>query len=124
MAKTGGKWLKSLLASTNTAKSDIAGINEGLKEEVQAAVERHQLNKKVFSVIAKLDRMEPEQLRAWLDTFDQYLELSGLQSRAEAVQPMEFEEGDEATPSEENATGEARGGNVRGFPAPKSVSAE
>lgn len=115
--------LRSLMSKARSAEKDMGEINGGLREEIAQAVEKHGLHKKVFSTIRALDKMEPEKLREWLDTFEHYLDISGLEKRAESVQPMEF--GEEGETAEEDAGAEqGHRRTVRAFPSPGSVAAE
>jgi len=117
--------LRSLMSKARSAEKDMGEINGGLREEIAQAVEKHGLHKKVFSTIRALDKMKPEKLREWLDTFEHYLDISGLEKRAESVQPMEFGEGEEGETAEEDAGAEqGHRRNVRAFPPPGSVAAE
>ena len=75
--------LRSLMASARSTKADIAEIAGNFGEEVKAAVENNHLNRKVFRQITALDRMEPEKLKLWLEDFEHYLDISGLQARAD-----------------------------------------
>jgi hypothetical protein len=122
------KRLKSLLSKARAASADVSSINGTLREEIGVAVEKHGLHKKVFSTIRALDRLEPEKLREWLDTFEHYVDISGLAKRAEDVQPMQFGEGEgeteEAEPEEDAGDEQGHRRNIRDFPKPNSVAAE
>ncbi len=52
--------------------------------------------------------MEPEKLKRWLEDFEHYLDISGLQARADSAPDLALGEED----------------NVKPFPAPTSVAAE
>lgn len=100
--------LLSLISSSRSAKNDVAEISGGLGSEIKEAVEKNHLNRKVFRQIVALDRMEPEKLKRWLEDFEHYLDISGLQARADSAPDLALGEED----------------NVKPFPAPTSVAAE
>jgi hypothetical protein len=120
------KRLKSLLSKARAASADVASINGTLREEIGVAVEKHGLHKKVFSTIRALDKLEPEKLREWFDTFQHYWDISGLAKRSESVEPMQFDpaDGDEDEPEEDAGAEQGHRRNVRPFPSPGSVAAE
>lgn len=115
--------LKGLLADARAVKKDVDELVNGHREQIANAVEKQHLDKDVFGTLKKLDRKEPEKLRTWLDTFEYYLDISGLKKRADSVTPMQFGPGEEGDGEEESGAQPARG-NVRAFPAPGSVTAE
>jgi len=115
--------LLSLMASARAAKKDIAGISGSLGSEIKQAVENNHLNKKVFRDLCKLDRMEPEELKLYLEDFEHGLDISGLQARADSVQTMDLGDGDGDGEDEGDEGGKKRG-KVTPFPAPASVAAE
>src|SRR5579859_92154 len=103
---------ESLMATARGAKKDIAEISGSLGEQIKTAVENNHLNRKVFRQIVALDRMEPATLRRWLEDFEHYLDISGLQARADSAPELPI-------------AGEEDGeDNVKPFPSPTSVAAE
>lgn len=112
-----GKKLKELLAAKKRASDDISEIAGGVGAKIAEAVETKNLNKRVFGMVARLDRLPPEKLVIDLDDLDHYLDVSGLRDRAAKAPrlPMdgEKEEGDDDAET-----------NVRSFPAPRGVAAE
>jgi uncharacterized membrane protein len=111
------------MGQARTAKADAKEITSALADAIKTAAEKHHLHKKVFRQMVALDRMEPEELRHYLDTFDHYLDISGLQGRAEAVQPMNFE-GEKGGEDEDGEASDRPKGTVAAFPKPTSVAAE
>jgi hypothetical protein len=110
------KKLVSLLADARKSYKEQRSISGELGAMIKDAAEHHALHRGVFGTITKLDRMEPEKLRDWLDNFDYQLEASGLLKRAEAVQPLDldgFAETDERPDT-----------NVSKFPGPSGLAAE
>lgn len=125
--------LKSILASARKTKADVDEIVGTHREQIANAVEKHHLHKGVFATIKRLDRMEPEKLAEWLSCFDHYLDISGLEARADSVermalgdQPGDAEAGEETGETEPEPAGRRRaaGGNVRAFPQPSGEAAE
>lgn len=113
--------LKTLMAAARSTNKEVAELTGTLAQKIAVAVENDHLHKKAFGVIRMLDKMEPEKLADFLDCFDHYLDISGLEKRAESVARMDFGPGEEA--SEASAEPKPRE-NVRAFPAPRSVAAE
>lgn len=114
------KKLRSLLASARSTKADVDEIVGGHRSEIADAVERNFLHKGVFATIKRLDRMEPEKLAEWRDTFDHYWDISGLDDRAKSAPAMQFEEVDDVD-NQESGKGAK---NVKPFPQPRSEAAE
>lgn len=87
-----GAKLKGLmieLAELETRKDRSVGAIRG---RIADAVKNDHLHKGVFAWIRKLDKMEPEELAVWLDTFEAYLDGSGVMERAESVPGLPIEE--------------------------------
>lgn len=109
--------LRSLMAAARSATKDIASVNGTIRERIGNAKEHDHLHTGVFSLIRKLDRMEPEDLAEYLQTMVVYLDSSGLNDRAAKVVRMEFGPGDDDEDGEPE-------GNVRAFPKQTAVAAE
>ena len=113
------KRLKDLMKSKRLAGQNVAEINGNIGQAIREASEKHHLHKGAFGWICRLDRLEPEKLRDWLDHFEYMLDASGLRGRSEAVMKMpgmdanqasEKKDGDE----EDDGVSDA---NVAKFPA-------
>lgn len=89
------KKLRTLLASTRSAKQDINEITSTLGNEVKQAIENNHLHRRAFGIVRGLDRLEPEQLAETLDCLDHYLDISGLRDRAASAPRMEMGEAEE-----------------------------
>lgn len=111
--------LKSLMSTARSAQKNINEISGGLGSEIKQAVEKNHLHRKAFTVIRQLDRMEPEKLADFLDCFEHYLDISGLQDRANQVQRMDLRDGEEGEDGEE-----VDKSNVQPFPKQTAVAAE
>ena len=93
--------LKKLLASHRAAKRDSAQIAQALGAEIKEAVSNNHLHGGAFKLVAKLDKMEPEELSLFMDHFEHYYVSAGLEKRANSVMRMDLPEGDEAEGEEE-----------------------
>ena len=93
--------LKKLLASHRAAKRDSAQIAQALGAEIKEAVTNNHLHGGAFKLVAKLDKMEPEELSLFMDHFEHYYVSAGLEKRASSVMRMDLPEGDEAEGEEE-----------------------
>lgn len=95
------KDLQNLLRQCKGHEKNIAEYVGSLREKIGNAVEKKHLHKGAFATIRKLDKMEPEQVAAWLDHFNHYLDVSGIQKRADDAPALDLEgekdegEGDE-----------------------------
>lgn len=96
----------NLLRRCKSAQSQISELSGTMGEAIAKAVEENHLHRGAFGVIRKLDKMEPEKLRAFLLHFEHYLNVSGLQKRADDAPelPMADAEGEK-----DEAKGEAEG---------------
>lgn len=119
--------LKSLLNSGAKMKEDVNTLTADHAAEVREAVEKFNLKKSPFGVVKKLWRMEAENLRDWLDSFNHMLDVSGLSEKAASAPPLpigetdaEEEEQPDGSPEQETR----RGRNVKPFPKPTAVSTE
>lgn len=104
--------LVNLMKMKRGAKKDTGEINGRVGEAIASAAENHNLHRKAFSVIMTLDNMEPEKIADFLDHFNYYLDISGINKRAESVMRMNMGEG--ADPDDDGESAET---NVTKFPA-------
>lgn len=111
------KKLRSLMADCRSAYKDSREINGEIGAKIKDAVENENLHKKAFATIRSLDRMEPEKLADFLDTFEYYLDISGLKDRAAKVMKMDFDD-------DGQGEGAPKSGSVTPFPTPKGEAAE
>jgi len=74
--------LKKLMSECRSATADMDELRSGIGGKISAAVEKENLNKKMFGWIRQLDNMTPEKLAANLDDFNHMLDISGLNARA------------------------------------------
>lgn len=107
-----GSKLKNLMAAKRSAKKDTAEIAGQLGQMIRDAVENNHLHRKAFGTIVMLDNMEPEKVLDFLDHFNYYLDVSGIQKKAEAAPRLPMGDG----PGEEGEE-ESEGDNVHKFPA-------
>lgn len=101
------KKLRELMASVRRTRNETTEIAGQLGSEIKQAVEKNFLNRKVFRTICTLDKMEPEAIRDWLDDFQHYLDISGIEKRASEVQPLGLR--GEGTEDDGEDAGEAAG---------------
>jgi hypothetical protein len=87
--------LKKLLGTHRAAVRDAAQIAQALGSELKEAQKNHHLHLGAFKLAAKLDKMEPEELRSFMDHFDYYYDASGLKKRADSVQRLPMGDDDE-----------------------------
>lgn len=87
-----GPKIKKLMASKRRAAQDTSQINGDVGQEIKNARKDENLHTGAFGWTCRLDKLEPEALRNWLDHFFFYLDISGLQARAEAVQVLPLDE--------------------------------
>lgn len=95
--------LVKLLKACKGHEKNIAEYVGSLREKIGYAVEKKHLHKKAFGWIRQLDKMESEDVAALLDHFNHYLDVSGIQKRADDAPALDLEakeddaEEDEAT---------------------------
>lgn len=116
------KALTVLLKNSRSTAAEVASLTGTMREKIAYAKEKQNLHTGAFAVIKKLDKMEPEALRLFMDHFDHMFEISGLRARAESVHPMDFQEDEGSAEDEEPAKEPPT--NVKPFPTPGSVAAE
>jgi len=116
--------LRSLIATARKAGNDIAEINGTYRAEVAQAVNNDSLNKKAFSQIVKLSKMENEDIRRWKEDFDYMFEAAGLQERMDSAPALPMGEQGEDDSDESAGAEQGHRRNVRPFPKPGSVAAE
>ena len=103
-----GAKMKKLMALRRRTKQDVDTINGEFGSELKAAYEADNLHRGAANWIFRLDRLEPEALREWMDNFEYLLDVSGLKKRAESVMRMPLEGEEE--------------GNVATFPGRKEAA--
>jgi hypothetical protein len=113
--------LKSLCATNRRVKQNVAEMAGELGSEIKEIVEKFGTDRAALRMFLKADGMEPERLRRFRDDFLYLFDAGGLNKRADAVQPMPFEE-----PGEDEGVGgdPPKERNVAPFPRPSSVPAE
>jgi hypothetical protein len=98
--------LKKLLAAKRSTKKDVGELNGTLGQLLREAQENHNLHRKAFAVAHTLDMMENEKIRDFLDHLEYYLDISGIQKRADSVMKMDLSgeegEGDDDDDGESN----------------------
>lgn len=104
--------LVNLMKAKRGAAKDTGEINGRVGEMIASAVENQHLHRKAFGTIMQLDRMEPEKVADFLDNFHYYLDISGIQKRADSVMKMDLPRETKA----EGEAGEPAGSNVSKFP--------
>lgn len=129
-----GVKLKQLLAADRRADHDIGELVGQRGEAIAQAVEKHNLNKRVYGIIKKLDRLPPEKLKIDLDDLEHMLDASGLRERAESAPSFddvadagaggEDDDQNESEADEEEQTKAARRKVARAFPMPHGQAAE
>jgi hypothetical protein len=108
--------LAKLMKAKRAAKKDTAEISGGLGNLIAAAIENDHLHRLAFNMICRLDTMENEKIADFLDAFGHYLDISGIEKRADSVMRMDLgKPGDGEEEAEEEETDEPT--NVHGFPA-------
>lgn len=112
------KKLRALMASHRTAREEVSEVSGGLGTEVKNAVKNDYLNAPVFRLIMQLDRKTPEKLRDFLDDLQHYLDISGLEKRAQDVQPLDLRDRNGSGEEEGDAEGDQSG---EGMPAGASA---
>lgn len=99
-----GNKLKKLMASKRAATKDASEINGQIGSEIKSAIENDNLHRGAFSFICRLDRMEPEALRNFMDHFEYLYDASGLKKRADSVMRMPLEDGEEGEEGDDKVT--------------------
>ncbi len=85
---------KDLVALLRACKGHERNIQEyvgSLREKIGYCVEKKHLHKKAFGWCRQLDKMESEDVAALLDHFHHYLDVSGIQKRADDAPGLELE---------------------------------
>ena len=83
-----------LLKSQRAAQGDMDEIRGNMGAEMKAAVEKDNLDKKMFGWVKQLDRMSPEKLAYHLPNLMLYIEHADLEKRAAEAPPLDMSEGD------------------------------
>lgn len=84
-ATIGRTKLQELLKECRAAQNDIDTARGEMGNSIAQATEEYHLNKKAFALIRKLDKMEPEKLRSFMDDFEAYFVMAGLLKRRESA---------------------------------------
>lgn len=84
---------KSLLKKVEAHYKDGQAAAGGAGELISNASEYHHLHKKAFSVFRQLNRMSPEKLADFLDHFDYYRDIGGLDEIAASAPRFDVIEG-------------------------------
>ncbi len=88
----GPKKLTDLMKACRGYEADMDTSRDGRGQAIAQAVEKDGLDRKVFSLIRRLDKLSPEKLAAWHDTFTDYFVKSGLLRRAESAPSMNLDQ--------------------------------
>lgn len=80
--------LINLLNGHAAAKRKTMNISTEIGKQIAAAVETKYLNRKVFAALTRIWKLEPAELRDWLDVWEDCLDKSGLKARAESAPPL------------------------------------
>lgn len=83
--------LNGLMRSCANFKADADSATGSMREKIAYAVEHNHLNKQVFALIRRLDKLEPEKLLTFLEDLELYLDFSGLNDRADSVGKLPLE---------------------------------
>jgi hypothetical protein len=105
-----GPKLKRLLKNQRTGQDDMDSIRGRMGSEIALAVEKDNLDKKMFGWIKQLDRMSPEKLAYHLPNLLYMLDVSGINDRAEEAPKMPLNDAEKS--------------KVAQFPRQTSVAAE
>lgn len=113
--------IKKLLSKLRGHQDNIDEQKGSMGGAVNAAVEKFNLNKKMFGWIRWLNKLSPEKLATNLDDLDQLLDVSGLNERAMSVPKLPLPTEGEAEKEPDEAAKDAK--NIRRFPAPAGATA-
>jgi hypothetical protein len=90
------KKLKALLNAARSTTKEVATLTGTIREKIAYAQEHDHLATGPFALIRRLDRMEPEKLADFMDSFEHYMDISGLDARRQQAQRLEFGPGKDA----------------------------
>lgn len=126
VGQIGANALKDLLKDARTASKKQTEISLAFSKKKAKAIEEMHLKPRVFAEIARLDRMEPEELAEHLSVRDYYMDISGLTERAASVNrlPMGDEHGERDETETEAAAETPTPRRRRGAAAPVEGGAE
>ncbi len=93
---------KETLASYNTMKSDMDSARGEMGSLLKNAEDQHQLHRKAFKDVQKLEKMDAAKRADYLRAFNAYLKYLGLDA-----QPDMFDEAAKEAEAEEPAAAEA-----------------
>lgn len=85
------KDLNNLLRQCKGHEKNIAEYVGSLREKIGNAKEKKHLHTGAFAVVRRLDKMEPEKVAEFLDHFNHYLDVSGIQQRADDAPALDLE---------------------------------
>lgn len=107
----GPKALKDLLKDVRAYEHDMQSSRGDMGQMIATAVEQKGLDRKVFGLIRKLDKLSPEKLAAWKETFEDYFVKAGLLSRAESAPRLALDKSENEADEEvqEEAAGDGDG---------------
>jgi hypothetical protein len=88
--------LKKLMRSCNSLKGQQDSLLGSMREEIKNACDKQHLNKEIFALIRKLDKKTPESLNIFLEDLAHYLEISGLEARADSAPSLGMDRGEVA----------------------------
>ena len=114
--------LKKLLKEQRAGQNDMDEIRGSMGNAIATAVEKDNLDKKMFGWLKQLDRMTPEKLAYHLPNLFYMIDASGIGDRAQQAQKLALEQPDEDEDKDEDKPPRAR--NVTPMRAPTSVAAE
>lgn len=87
--KITSKKLTELLKVCRGHTADMDASSGQITSAIRAAVEKHGLNRSVFSLIRRLDRMPVEKLAIFLEDLEHYIVSSGVKRKAESAPSFE-----------------------------------
>ena len=112
--------LKKLLKEQRAGQIDMDEIRGSMGSAIATAVEKDNLDKKMFGWLKQLDRMTPEKLAYHLPNLFYMIDASGIGDRAQQAQKLALEQPDD----DEDEDKPPRARNVTPMRAPTSVAAE
>ena len=112
--------LKKLLKEQRAGQNDMDEIRGSMGSAIATAVEKDNLDKKMFGWLKQLDRMTPEKLAYHLPNLFYMIDASGIGDRAQQAQKLALEQPDD----DEDEDKPPRARNVTPMRAPTSVAAE
>jgi hypothetical protein len=119
------KACKALLKDLRSGQDDIDEVKGSMGGKVNAAIEKYNLNKKMFGWIRQFDRMTPERLADNYDDFLHLMDVSGLAERAKQAQRLALEEApkDDEGGADKSEKSGGGSGKVHSFPQHRQAAA-